>query len=430
MKNILFLLVITCSHLLPAQEEKTIKPARTQNLIINTILFDGQKNSKVSFLKRVINIKPGDTVSFTQIEENVQLLIRLPSVAHASYELENESFKKNALTFKIQENFTLIPQINFWTVNDDEVAYKLGLSEFNLLGRGIKVGGFYQNNGFDGYSFSIEAPYLFTRNWGLAANFLQWASKEPLFLDTGVANYRYRNISYELLSLHRINNHITTQVGINFFTEDYRYLDGATSSDIPLDVTLDKIMGKLVLEYNNLDYEYHQLNGYSSKLFFQYVHNDEAVQPSFLIGWNDFLYFKRIGKKGNWANRLRVGFASNDDSPFAPFAVDNNLNIRGVGNIIDRGTASLVLNTEYRHTIYNSRSIVVQSNVFIDAGTWRNPGGELDDLLSARTARVYPGVGFRIIHKRIFNAVLRVDYGYGITRDASQGFVFGIGQYF
>jgi hypothetical protein len=34
----------------------------------------------------------------------------------------------------------------------------------------------------------------------------------------------------------------------------------------------------------------------------------------------------------------------------APFAVDNNINLRGVGNIIDRGT--VVLNSEYRHTLF------------------------------------------------------------------------------
>ena len=62
--------------------------------------------------------------------------------------------------------------------------------------------------------------------------------------------------------------------------------------------------------------------------------------PDFVIGFNDFSYFARVGERGNWANRLRLGLSSNMDTPFAPFAVDNNLNIRGVGNTIDRGTCS------------------------------------------------------------------------------------------
>jgi hypothetical protein len=150
----------------------------------------------------------------------------------------------------------------------------------------------------------------------------------------------------------------------------------------------------------------------------------------FFIAWNDFFYFKRLGNRGNWANRLRLGLSSNDDSPFAPFSVDNNLNIRGVGNIIDRGTGVIVLNTEYRHTLIDKKWFVLQSNVFIDSGSWRNPGGDFSDFIDQDNLRVYPGVGLRIIHKKIFNAVFRIDYGYGITRDASNGIVFGVGQYF
>ena len=112
------------------------------------------------------------------------------------------------------------------------------------------------------------------------------------------------------------------------------------------------------------------------------------------------------------------------------FAVDNELNIRGVGSTIDRGTAALVLNTEYRHTLYEKGWFVIQSNVFLDAGTWRNPGGNLGELFDGSTVRFYPGVGIRFIHKRIFNAVFRLDYGNGIGPNATRGIVFGIGQYF
>jgi len=142
------------------------------------------------------------------------------------------------------------------------------------------------------------------------------------------------------------------------------------------------------------------------------------------------MYFKRVGEKGNWANRFRFGVASNAESPFAPFSVDNNLNIRGVGNIIDRGTASMVLNTEYRHTLYEKGWFILQGNGFLDAGTWRNPGGDFGDFVDSSNFRIYPGVGLRFIHKRIFNAIFRIDYGYGITKNSSSGIVFGIGQYF
>ena len=125
-----------------------------------------------------------------------------------------------------------------------------------------------------------------------------------------------------------------------------------------------------------------------------------------------------------------MGLSTNNDTPFAPFAVDNNLNIRGVGNLIDRGTGAIVLNTEYRHTLYEKNWFVLQGNAFIDAGSWQNPGGDLGDFVDSDNFRIYPGVGLRFIHKSIFNAIFRIDYGYGVTPNATSGFVFGIGQYF
>ncbi|TYA84607.1 outer membrane protein assembly factor, partial [Seonamhaeicola marinus] len=44
--------------------------------------------------------------------------------------------------------------------------------------------------------------------------------------------------------------------------------------------------------------------------------------------------------------------------------------------------------------------------------------------------KIYSGLGLRFIHKKIFNAIFRIDYGLGLTENASQGLVFGIGQYF
>ena len=110
--------------------------------------------------------------------------------------------------------------------------------------------------------------------------------------------------------------------------------------------------------------------------------------------------------------------------------MDNNINIRGVGNVIDRGTASIVLNTEYRYTVFEKNWFVLQGNAFLDAGTWRNPGGDYGDLINSDNFRVYSGLGVRLMHKKIYNATFRIDYGFGLTKDASQGLVFGIGQYF
>ena len=298
------------------------------------------------------------------------------------------------------------------------------------MGRNITFGGFYQKDIFDSYGINLRAPFLFDNHLGIAVNFQDLTTQEPVFLENGVADYRYNNTSIELLGLYAFNFKHRVEAGVTVFNEDYQYLRGATSEEVPRDFNVDKRLFKAIYEYNTLDYYYQYVSGFKSTFNFQYVIAGDATLPDFIIGWNDFQYFVRFRESGNFATRLRIGLATNADSPFASFSVDNNLNIRGVGNTIDRGTGAIVLNTEYRHTFIEKNWFAIQANAFIDAGSWRNPGGDLGDFGDDQNLRVYPGLGVRFIHKKIFNVTLRIDYGYGITPDATSGFVFGIGQYF
>ena len=394
--------------------------------------IQGNKKLKSSFVKKIAYVKPGVVLDSSLIEEDIRLLKRFPSIAHAYYQVfPAEEPNAYNVFYNIEENFTIIPSANVYTTNDDEFAYRLGLYEFNLFGQNMAFGGFYQKDIYDSYAINFRAPFLFSRQLGIAINYQNLTTQEPVFFDNTTADYRYNNESIELLGLYQFNFTNRIELGVSFFTEDYEYKAGATNPNVPLELNVDKVLYKFIYEYNNLNYDYQYVEGFRSIFNFQYVHStDDDMLPDFLIGWNDFQYFKRFGKRGNWANRLRFGVASNEDTPFAPFAVDNNLNIRGVGNLIDRGTAAIVLNTEYRHTLYEKGWFVLQGNAFIDAGSWRNPGGDFGDFADAKNLRVYPGLGLRFIHKKIFNAIFRIDYGVGITENSTQGFVFGIGQYF
>jgi len=402
-----------------------------QDNIVADLKVQGNKKLKASFVKKASSIRSGAVLDSSVIESDIKLLKRLPSVAHAYYQVFKSDDNTYNVFYNIEENFTIIPSANVYTTNDDEFAYRLGLYEFNLLGQNMTFGGFYQKDIYSSYALNFRAPFLFSRNFGIAINYQDLTTQEPVFFDNTTADYKYNNESIEVLGLVQLNFTNRFEVGVNYFTEDYEYKFGATNPNVPQELKVHKLLYKLIYEHNNLDYDYHYVEGFRSILNFQYVTSrDEAQLPAFVIGWNDFQYFKRLGKNGNWASRLRLGLATNNDTPFAPFAVDNNLNIRGVGNTIDRGTGAIVLNTEYRHTLYEKDWFVMQGNTFLDAGSWRNPGGDLGDFGESQNLRVYPGLGLRFIHKKIFNAIFRIDYGFGITQGATNGLVFGIGQYF
>ena len=422
MKKTIVILFYTLTAFCWAQED-----------VISKIEFTGVKRCNVIFLNKLLTVKEASAVDTILIQKDIKKLKRQVAIANATFRLDKISGNNYKLVYEIEENFTLIPQANIWTV-DGKFSYNVGLYEYNLFGRNIKIGGFYQNNGFDSYGATFSAPYLFSKKWGLGINYQNWTNEEPLYFNELVANYKYNNEFIEVMAMFEISGKNNIGLGVNFFTEKYNYLNGDNNIDkskVPLSLEQDKSMIKLVYTYDDLKYDYYLLSGFKSVLNLQGVVTENDFNNAFLIGFNDFLYFKRVGLKGNFATRLRLGIATNVNSPFAPFAVDNNLNIRGVGNTIDRGSASAVWNLEYRHTIIEKNWFVLQTNFFMDAGSWRSPGGHLSDILDSENFRIYAGGGLRFMHKKIYNAIFRIDYGYGITEEINTGgIVIGIGQYF
>ena len=406
-----------------------------QEKTISSFVINGAKKTKVSFLKKLIDTKVNTPLDSTVLKKDIVELKRLSAIVHAGFQVKELEGNNVAVSIYIEENFTIIPDISFWSATNNVFAYKLGVYEYNFLGRNITIGGFYQNNGFSSTAFNFKAPNLFSKKWGLALNYLNWKSKEPIFANGLAPLFLYNNISLEALGLFKINFKNKLDFGVNVFKEIYNYISGDITDDIVQELDERKTLFKAVYTYDNLDYYYQYVSGFKSVFFGQYVITDNEAQDKFLIAWNDFFYYKRVKDKGNWATRLRIGLATNNDSPFAPFALDNNVNVRGVGIIVDRGTGSIILNTEYRHTLYDKKSFAIQANGFVDAGTWRNPGGALSDFTKSDNMRVYSGVGLRFISKKIYNAVFRIDYGFSLTNgldsnESTQGLVFGLGQYF
>ncbi len=420
MRKIISFILILCFGLCFSQEKDVV-----------SLEIIGLKKTKASFLNKIIEVKQNRVLDSVQLDEDMIRLKRLPGISHAYYQvfLTDTSEGYNVF-YNVEENFTLIPSINIWTTSNNQFSYKVGLYDFNFLGRGIAFGGFYQNNGYDTYSVNFRAPYLFSKKLGLAANYQDWKSEEPLYFKGQSANYLYNNKSIEVLGLYELNTTNKFNIGASVFNEKYQYISGDIPEEVPGNLDLDKLLLKFVYDFDKLNYSYQYVSGFRSLLTLQSVTSNNKMQDDFFIGWNDLLYFKRISDKGNWANRLRLGLATNSESPFAPFALDNNLNVRGVGNLIDRGTAVILLNTEYRHTFYEKGWFALQGNAFVDSGTWREPGGDFGDFVDSENIKIYPGIGLRLIHKKIYNAIFRIDYGVGLGENSSKGIVFGIGQYF
>lgn len=395
---------------------------------VEHIEWKGVKRMNIAFVADFIETKVNQPLDSLKLDNDVYALTRLNGVSNVTFEILKN--KNNfQVTFTIIENWSVLPNLSIWTNDEVAAAYRVGFFDYNFLGKNNTIGGYYQNNGVSSVGFFYAAPFLFSANIGLETSFQKQSSIEPIFINSAPARYEYTNTGIELLAVYRIDYRNSVKLGANVFSEKYQYLSGATANGVPQFLELNKVMLKSNYNFDNLKYDFYLISGIRNNFFGQYVFSSNEFQNNFIIAWNDFSYFKRFGNTGNWASRVRLGLSTNDNTPFAPFALDNNLNIRGVGNLIDRGTGVIVFNTEYRTTLFEKNWFVLQGNAFMDSGTWRLPGGDFSDFTDRNNFRIYSGIGLRFIHKTVFNATFRIDYGFGLT-ERSQGLVFGIGQYF
>lgn len=405
-------------------------PNLNAQLSINDIQFDGLKRTKINYLQHFIDSQLGDTLSLSTLKRDLQNLQNLNVIAEGNYHLDTIQQAVN-IRFELEEALTVFPILNFGGVRGN-FWYQLGFTDDNWRGRGQKLTIFYQNNDRrDNFNLFYKIPYLRDSKWGASLSFMRWASVEPLFFDTQQVFYDYDNLSLGLSGFYEFQRTSNLEFGLTYFVENYfkneRHLDENTPG--PAALEQPKLLAKLIHRYQKIDYYFYTLSGFDNRASLQTVYNFQDG-TWFHIFLNDTRYFKSIHGKGNLAARFRFGIATNNNSPFAPFVLDSYINIRGSGNRIERGTAALILNLEYRQQLFDINRFAGQFVAFVDTGTWRNPGGEFADLVRTANIQNFAGLGLRLIYKRAFNTILRIDYGIETQDFNRRGFVVGFGQYF
>ncbi len=399
-------------------------------LTIQSIHLEDLKKTKEEYINRFIDSEIGNAFNLETLKKDLQRLKNLNGIADATFTIDTTGTGVN-IRFQLKEALTLFPIINFGGVKGN-FWYQLGFNDDNWMGRGQKITAFYQNNDRrHNYNIYYKIPQFRRSRWGGSFSAFKWASVEPLFFEDATVFYDYDNFSLGLSSIFEIKRNSKVELGLTYFIEDYAKNDrhDGTFTPGPEELRQPKLLTKLIHYQNAISYHFFYLSGMDNVASLQTVHNfyDKSWFHIFL---NDTRYFKRFGNLGNLAARLRLGIATNNNTPFAPFVLDSYINIRGSGNRIERGTAALILNLEYRQTVFESAKFAGQVVAFSDTGSWRNPGGSLEDLVNENSIQYFVGGGIRFIYKLAFNAIFRIDYGLDMKDFDRRGLVVGIGQYF
>lgn len=120
----------------------------TQNKIISDIIIEGNQKTKIDFITSLLLTIKGQQLDSVRLEKDMVQLKRLPALSHAYYQVNSINESNCIIKVYVEENFTVIPEVNFWTFTNNQFSYRLGVYDYNFLGRNIAFGGFYQFNGF------------------------------------------------------------------------------------------------------------------------------------------------------------------------------------------------------------------------------------------------------------------------------------------
>ncbi|WP_020537396.1 BamA/TamA family outer membrane protein [Lewinella cohaerens] len=394
---------------------------------VASITYTGLKRSKIEALQRLTLLQPGEPLQLEVLSADLRRLSNSAGIFHASYSLDTLPNGIH-IVIELREGITRYPiallgglEDNFW--------WELGYEDQNWRGKGNTVTLLTrQVDGRLGGKIAYRQNYFRHHNWGFGLQLERYASQEPLYFGDEQIDYLYDNHNLGANWRYFFNPEEDIQFGYTYFQEDYAKVNTEQTPG-PEARTEQKQLIRLGYHLRKLHYDLYQTSGFDLTLSSEIVLQPEESLPFYLLRviWRRY---HPVAEKGLFATRISLGYSTNKNTPFAPFVVDSRVNIRGSGNRVDRGTAAVVFNLEYRYLLFKKPWLSLQAVAFMDIGSWRNPGGGINDILEQENLKYFMGGGLRIISPKSQQAVLRVDYGYGLHPIGTNGIVVGLGQYF
>ncbi len=395
---------------------------------VESIEFTGLTRTKEDYLRKIITLEEKGEFSFEALDKDVFLLRNLNlffEVIGSADSLPGDKYKVN---FAIKEATYIYPIFSIGGF-DDQLKIQAGANHINFLGKAQSFGALYQY--YDRHSFSVfhTARRHANNRTGHEFALSKYSTIEPLYFQDTVSSFDFNNYSVSIGGYYWLGQYLNVNLGGMYMYEDYRQRDNAFPYNGRLNFHKHQL--RTSLNFNKVEYLYERQEGYAGRAYGEWINTYETNDnPSFLKTVFEGRSYRLIGERGNWASRVRFGLSTNNFSPFAPFVLDGFINVRGIGNRTERGTAELIVNTEYRHTFWVHKWFTIQGALFADYGSLRPAGGKIVDLFPMSENNLFTGGGIRFHLNVLYRTSLRLDYSVSPFNPSSHGFTFGFGQFF
>jgi outer membrane protein insertion porin family len=400
---------------------------------IRSISFSGLTITKEDYLRDIISCKENGDFMEKVFQDDIFLLRNL----NLFFEVEGTAVTTDSisydLTFTIREANYIYPIFSIGGF-DDQLKLQVGANHINFLGRAQSFGVQYQY--YDRHSFSIfhKANRHSNRKTGHELSAAKYSTIEPLYFSNNqgvdtVSSFNFDNYSVSAGGHYWLGRYTNAGIGAAYMYEDYFQRDNAFSLGATR-FNFHKHQLRSHVETNRVQYLFERQSGWKARAYGEWIKTYADFAPSFLKLTLDGTYYRLIGDRGNFAGRFRFGTSSNEFSPFAPFVLDGFINVRGIGNRVERGTAELILNAEYRHSLWIHKYVTLQSTTFFDYGTLREAGQSFNTMFDDENPNLFLGAGLRFNLNVIYNTCIRVDYSVNPFDPSQHGLTFGFGQFF
>ncbi len=397
---------------------------------ISHVKFEGLTHTKEDYLNRIIKCKQGMDYDSLIVAQDVQSLKNLNLFFSVnSKSIFNQTDSTYIVIFVIKEAKYLYPLIAISGFKD-VLKIQAGVNHINWKGEHKTVGFLYQYYDRHSFSFYQKTPRHKNGKTGHSLTLSKYSTVEPLYFNQGKSFFNFDNYSFGLSGFYWLNNKINIELGGQLMYEKYVQKD-TVQLDLPsMRFEFYKYQIKSAFNFNSVNFLYERLNGIKYKFYTELIETHNYPMASFLKLTSNISYYKTVNKRSNFAFHHQFGIATNNNSPFSPFVIDGFLNIRGVGNRIERGTAENIINIEYRHTILNKKYFTLQGIAFSDYGSIRDAGESIHQIFDFKNDYFYSGIGVRLHSKFFYKSIFRLDFGTNLQNINQNGFSFGVGQFF
>jgi outer membrane protein assembly factor BamA len=397
---------------------------------IKTVSFEGLTHTNKDYLNRLIKCKTGVKYDSLIVANDVQTLKNLNLFFNVTskviFNLPDSTYN---ITFIIKEAKYVFPLISISGFKD-VLKIQAGINHINWKGENKTIGFLYQYYDRHSISFYQKTPRHKKGKTGHSFSLSKYSTIEPLYFKQNKSFFNFDNYSIALNGFYWLKPTINIEIGGQLMYEIYVQRDSVDIELQNMQFDFFKYQIKSALNFNKINYNFERLSGIKYQFYSELIETYHYPMASFLKFISDFKFYKSINKRVNLAFYHRFGIATNNLSPFSPFVIDGFLNIRGVGNRIERGTAEHIINLEYRCKLLDKKYFTIQSVVFLDYGSIRDAGQSINQIFDLKNDYNYSGIGIRLHSKFFYKSIFRLDFGINLQNANQHGFSFGVGQFF